>query len=69
MSQVERLLQSSVEWKLKSEMAEIRRRVEVRKMLGEQKWGQLLRAWRAWRLRNERTAYRPAAPGARQPRR
>lgn len=76
MRQVERLLQSSIEWKLKNEMAEIRRRVEIRKVLGEQKWEQLVRAWRAWRLRNgarERVAedrkQPPAAAGRQQPRR
>lgn len=66
MRQVERLLQSSMEWKLKSEMAEIRRRVEIRKVLGEQKWQQLVRAWRAWRLRNN--ARERAPKDRRQPR-
>jgi hypothetical protein len=47
MAAVERLLRGTLDWKLKSEMAEIRRRVEIRKVLGEPKWEQLLRGWRA----------------------
>ncbi len=54
MREVERLLQSSLEWKLKSEMAGIRRRVEIRALVGEDKWADLARAWRAWRTRGER---------------
>ena len=65
MRQVERLLQSTVDWKLKSEMAEIRRRVEIRKIVGEQKWEQILRTWRA---RNGRGAdTRSAAPTQQRP--
>ena len=81
MKQVERLLQSTVDWKLKSEMAAIRLRVEIRKIVGEQKWDQLLRMGRASRLRGVRDgdsrpdagaprrppAPAPGAPGAQQP--
>ncbi len=78
MKQVERLLQSTVDWKVKSEMAGIRLRVEVRRIMGEQKWDQLLRAWRALRARDGRAADSPApgsprrapapaAPGPQQP--
>jgi Spy/CpxP family protein refolding chaperone len=72
MSQVEGLLKSALDWKLKSEMADIRRRIEVRKILGEQKWEQLLRLWRS-RARGVRASAgaddpRPAVPRA-EPRR
>ena len=56
MAQVQRLLQATVDWKVKSEMAGIRRRVEIRKVVGERKWEQLLRASRTARVRNARAA-------------
>jgi len=43
MKEVERILKESLEWKLKSELAEIRRRVEIRKILGEARWEKFLR--------------------------
>ncbi len=79
MKQVERLLQQTVDWKVRSEMAAIRLRVEVRKIVGEQKWDQLLRTWRSLRARAGRAADSrpdartpqsgpaPASPGPRQP--
>ncbi len=69
MKQVERLLESSIEWKLKSEMAEIRRRVEIRKVLGEQKWQQLLRAWRMRSDARDRAAEDRKQPRPQPPRR
>jgi hypothetical protein len=42
MKQVEKLLRDSVEWKVKSELAEINKRVQVRKILGEGKWKKLV---------------------------
>jgi hypothetical protein len=75
MREVERILQSSLEWKLKSEMAGIRRRVEIRALLGEEKWEDLVRAWRGWRLREARDRSRgdqgrpPGEPGPQRPRR
>ena len=60
MREVERLLQSSLEWKLRSEMAGIRRRVEIRALVGEDRWEDLLRARRAGRPRgDERQPPRP----------
>ena len=44
MNQVEKLLRQSIEWKLKSELAEIRRRIELRKIFGEERWAKFLRA-------------------------
>jgi Spy/CpxP family protein refolding chaperone len=58
MAAVERLLRGTLDWKLKSEMAEIRRRVEIRKVLGEPKWEQLLRGWRS-RVRAQMPAAEP----------
>jgi hypothetical protein len=68
MKQVERLLQQTVDWKVRSEMAAIRLRVEVRKIMGEQKWDQLLRTWRALRTRADRPAgSRPGQGASRRP--
>ena len=44
MNSVERLLRRSIDWKLKSELAEIKRRVEIRKLFGEERWSKFLRA-------------------------
>ncbi len=51
MNQVEKLLRQSIEWKLKSELAEIRRRVELRKLFGEERWAKFLRARSRWNTR------------------
>ena len=50
LGQVEILLRSSLEWKLKAELADIKLRVELRKLLGEERWERYL-----WLLRNRRT--------------
>lgn len=50
LGQVEILLRSSLEWKLKAELADIKLRVELRKLLGEERWERYL-----WFLRNRRT--------------
>ena len=42
LKEVEALLRASLEFKLKAELAEIKRRVEWRKLLGEEKWERLL---------------------------
>lgn len=42
LEEVEKILRASMEWKLKSELAEIRRRVEIRKILGEERWEKFL---------------------------
>ncbi|HUV08609.1 MAG TPA: hypothetical protein VMX75_12815, partial [Spirochaetia bacterium] len=44
MQEVERLLRQSLEWKMKAELAEIRRRVEIRKIFGEQRWEKFILA-------------------------
>jgi hypothetical protein len=51
MREVEKLLRDSMEWKIKAELAEIRRRVELRKIFGEERWPKFLRALRRWRGR------------------
>jgi len=43
LEEVEKVLRASMEWKLKSELAEIRRRVEIRKIMGEERWEKFLR--------------------------
>ncbi len=43
MSKVKKLLEESLKWRLQSEMAAITERVETRKIMGEEKWGQMLR--------------------------
>ncbi len=48
MNSVERLLRQSIDWKLKSELAEIKRRVELRKLFGEERWAKFLRARKRW---------------------
>jgi hypothetical protein len=48
MQKVERILRESIEWKLKSELAEIKRRIEIRKIFGEQRWQKFLRARKRW---------------------
>ena len=47
--QVEKLLHTSLEWKLKAELAEMKLRVELRKLLGEERWERYL-----WFLRSRR---------------
>ncbi len=42
MKQVEKLLRDSVEWKVKVELAEINKRVQIRKLIGEEKWRKLV---------------------------
>jgi len=57
MQRVEQLIRESVEWKIKSELAEIRRRVEIRKIFGEERWEEFLR-----RLNRMRGAQRGNPP-------
>ena len=56
MKRVERLLRQSIEWKLKAELAEIKRRVELRKLFGEERWAKFLRARARW---NAKTRQKP----------
>ncbi len=51
MNSVERLLRQSIDWKLKAELAEIKRRVELRKLFGEERWAKFLRARKRWNPR------------------
>ena len=43
MREVEALLRKSYEWQLKRQLAQIRRQVEIRKLLGEDRWVQYTR--------------------------
>ena len=43
MSEIEETLRNSMEWKLKDTMADVERRIEIRKAIGEDKWIHLLR--------------------------
>lgn len=51
MAAVEALLRESLEWKLKVELAKIERSVEVRRILGEERWLELLQLRRRIRER------------------
>jgi hypothetical protein len=44
MREVERMLRQSLEWELKERMAQIRRQVELRQLLGDTKYAQMTRA-------------------------
>jgi len=46
MNEVERLLRASLEWEYKLRLAQISRQVEIRKLLGDQKYARLLEAYR-----------------------
>lgn len=41
-TEIEKLLRESHEWKIKAEMAEIKIRVETKKLLGEDKWQKMV---------------------------
>jgi ATP-dependent Lon protease len=43
LSEVEAVMRQSLEWRLKSQMAQIRRRVELRRLLGDERWAQVIR--------------------------
>jgi hypothetical protein len=43
MAEVERLLRQSYEWQLKRQLAQIRRQVEIRKLLGDERWARYSR--------------------------
>jgi hypothetical protein len=72
MREVEKLLRSSVEWRLQIELAEIRWRVESRKKLGEEKYQKLLRFMKMAALQKQKAAAAgkertPAPPQERNP--
>ena len=62
---VEKVLRDSAEWKVKSELAVIRRRVLIRQVFGEDRWARFLRAQRQARLREE--AEQPGSTEERSP--
>ena len=68
MREVERILKETTEWKLKSELANMRRRVEIRKIMGEEKWEEFLRLLRGARARQQ-TDRAPRATPETPPRR
>jgi len=53
MREVEELLKSSYEWQLRRQLAQIRRQVEIRKILGEERWVQYSRLLKALEQRRE----------------
>jgi len=57
MNEVEKILRTSLEWRLKGELAEIRERVELRKFLGEDRWRQAIR-WKRLKILEKRKAIR-----------
>ncbi len=72
MKEVEKLLRSSVEWRLQIELEEIRWRVESRKKLGEEKYQKLLRFMKMAALQKQKAASAgkertPAPPQERNP--
>lgn len=52
MEQVEEVVRNSMEWKLTETMGDISLRVEIRKLIGEEKWVRLLRLISEFRKRN-----------------
>ena len=51
--EIERNMEESLRWKLKTEMANITLRVEARKLLGEERWRKFLRLQREQREKTE----------------
>ncbi|MBN1412713.1 MAG: hypothetical protein JW969_17830 [Spirochaetales bacterium] len=64
-SQVEKLLRDAMEWRIKIEMAEIRKRVEMRKIVGEDVWQQLIKIQEQRKMRrlNNKKGNQPKQPG------
>jgi hypothetical protein len=56
MQEVEDLLKKSYEWQLKRQLAQIRRQVEIRKLLGEDRWIQYSRLVRSMQKRAANSA-------------
>jgi paraquat-inducible protein B len=42
-AEVEELMKQTLEWRLQSEMARLRRRIRLRKILGDERWAQVVR--------------------------
>lgn len=53
MREVEELLKGSYEWQLKRQLAQIRRQVGIRKILGEERWAQYSRLLKTVQQRRE----------------
>ena len=60
--EVESLLKKSYEWQLKRQLAQIRRQVEIRRILGEERWAQYSRLVRNMQQRTDN----PQTQGARE---
>jgi len=52
MGEIEALLRESLEWKLKMELAHIKRSIEIRKILGEDQWLRFLRLRKEFQQRD-----------------
>ena len=53
MREVERMLRQSLDWELKERMAQIRRQVELRELLGDAKYARLFQAVERRRMQQE----------------
>ena len=53
MREVERMLRQSLEWELKERMAQIRRQVELRELLGDAKYARMSQAMERRRMQQE----------------
>lgn len=62
MREVERLLRAGLEWELKERMAQVRRQVELRRILGDRRYARLLEQYRE-RVRRERGSVPGGGPG------
>lgn len=62
MEAVERVLRESLEWKYKADLAEIKARVEIRKIMGEEKWNRYLRELRLRRRGDRFKEPKPKKP-------
>jgi hypothetical protein len=65
MKEVEKLLRGAMDWRVKIELAEIRKRVETRKIVGETVWQELMRIQeqkRQERVKNNRKDDNPDQP-------
>ena len=63
MGEVEKLLRTSYEWQLKRQLAQIRRQVEIRRILGDERWSQYSRIIRNMQQRDGTTPQNaPARP-------
>jgi hypothetical protein len=54
MREVERMLRQSLDWELKERMAQIRRQVELRELLGDAKYARMSQAVEKRRLQEEK---------------